>query len=77
MNFGMMWFDNDPKTSLLTKVERAAEYYRTKYGHAPNLCLVNPGSMPEKIPAGSRISIRPQSIILPGHLWIGLDEKEN
>lgn len=77
MNFGMMWFDNDPKTTLMTKIERAAVYYRRKYGHAPDLCLVNPGSIPENLPCWSGISIRPKSIVLPGHLWIGVDEKED
>jgi len=77
MNFGMMWFDNDPKTTLVTKVERAAVYYLRKYGHTPDLCLVNPGSIPEDLPSGGVISIRPLRIVLPGHLWIGVDEKEN
>lgn len=42
MNTGMMWFDNDPKTTLKEKVIAAADYYRQKYGHVPIACLVNP-----------------------------------
>lgn len=42
MNIGMLWFDNDPKVSLDTKVERAASYYRNKYGRSPNVCFVHP-----------------------------------
>lgn len=42
MNIGMLWFDNDPKADLKIKIERAATYYRSKYGKAPNLCFVNP-----------------------------------
>jgi hypothetical protein len=76
MNFGMMWFDNDPKTGLVAKIERAAEYYRTKYGRIPNLCMINPKSMPEEMPVTGNITVRSQRTILPGHLWIGLDEKE-
>jgi hypothetical protein len=38
----MLWFDNDPKTELTTKVERAAVYYLKKYGKNPNLCFVHP-----------------------------------
>jgi len=49
MNTGMMWYDADPKTTLSTKVERAAEYYERKYGRRPNTCLVNP-RMLEKVP---------------------------
>jgi hypothetical protein len=42
MNIGMLWFDNDPKAELTTKVERAAVYYLNKYGKSPNLCFVHP-----------------------------------
>ena len=31
MNIGMLWFDNDIKADLPTKIQRAASYYRTKY----------------------------------------------
>ena len=46
METGMLWYDNDPKTTLTDKVARAVEYYRKKYGRDPNLCLVNPSSCP-------------------------------
>jgi hypothetical protein len=77
MNFGMMWFDNDPKTELAAKINRAAEYYRSKYGRTPNLCMVHPKAMTENMPIAGNITVRPQQIILPGHLWIGLEEKES
>ena len=32
MNVGMLWFDNDPRTALSVKVQRAADYYHQKYG---------------------------------------------
>jgi hypothetical protein len=61
MYTGMLWFDNDAKSELKLRVERAAEYYRRKYGQQPNLCFVHPSmlanreiSMPEPaIKAGS------------------------
>jgi hypothetical protein len=75
MNVGMLWFDNDPKATLTEKVERAAEYYRTKYGCSPDLCMVNPGMLPEQQLQAGKIMVRPLRTILPGHLWIGVDEK--
>jgi hypothetical protein len=30
MNAGMLWFDNDHHTPLIAKVDRAANYYRSK-----------------------------------------------
>ncbi|MBU4224226.1 MAG: hypothetical protein KKC71_00185 [Chloroflexi bacterium] len=75
MNVGMLWFDNDPRTALTVKVERAADYYRQKYGHIPDLCLVNPGMLAEPLLKAGKVSVRPNRLVLPGHLWIGVEEK--
>jgi len=45
MNIGMLWFDNDPKSNIDLKIERAATYYRTKYGRTPTLCFVHPSML--------------------------------
>jgi hypothetical protein len=79
MNTGMLWFDNDPKTTLDVKIQKAAEFYRHKYGRVPDLCMVNPGNLeksPQQVEAAqsSKILIRPLRSIMPGHLWIGVDE---
>ncbi len=80
MNVGMLWFDNDPKTTLTAKIHQAAEHYRTKYGRMPDLCLVNPSMLSKPSPElvegqDGKITIRPLRSILPNHLWIGVDEK--
>ena len=75
MNTGMMWFDNDPKTALIEKIERAAAYYREKYGRVPDLCLVNPGMMSEPEMHAGRIVVKSLRAVLPGHLWIGVEDK--
>jgi hypothetical protein len=79
MNTGMLWFDNDPKTALTAKIERAADYYRHKYGRDPNLCLVHPSMVPQgemkEHPKRNKITVRPYRPVLPGHLWIGIEEK--
>jgi len=80
MNVGMLWFDNDPRTALAVKVARAADYYRQKYGHVPDLCLVNPsmisGTRPDFVEGrAGNIFIRSNRAILPGHLWIGTEDK--
>jgi hypothetical protein len=79
MNVGMLWFDNDPNTALAAKVARAADYYRQKYGLAPNLCLVHPSMLGKNTPAEQRsgkVSVLPNRAILPGHLWIGTEDKK-
>ena len=75
MNRGMLWFDNNPKTNLASKVRQAAEYYRRKYGAAPNLCLVHPSMLADKTSEEGKIAIRTYRPVLPGYLWIGLSEK--
>ena len=70
----MLWFDNDPQTTLYAKVSKAADYYRKKYGRTPNLCMVNPRMIEEKKLDVQKIAIRPYQHILPGHLWIGIDD---
>ena len=77
MHTGMLWFDNDPAVNLAAKVQKAAAYYRRKYGRPPDLCLVNPGMMDGK---GKSIAIvgltvRPYRSVLPGHLWIGFEDQ--
>jgi hypothetical protein len=75
MDTGMLWFDNDPKTGLSTKIERAVDYYRKKYGRDPNLCLLHP-SMVEKEPGEPlKITVRAYPPVTPGHFWIGIEDK--
>jgi hypothetical protein len=76
----MLWFDNDVRTPLNIKVERAAAYYRKKYGLTPDLCLVHPsmlaGQRPEAVEGrAGEVSLRANRAILPGHLWIGVEDK--
>ncbi len=74
MQAGMMWFDNDKNTTLAAKVKTAAAYYQKKYGRKPDLCMVNPKMLTEKESKTGKISIRSYQPILPGHLWIGIDD---
>jgi hypothetical protein len=77
MNTGMMWFDNDPKTALAVKIQKAAEFYRAKYGRVPDVCMVNPAMLPasaESALQAGKILVRATRSVLPGHLWIGEDE---
>jgi hypothetical protein len=80
MSTGMLWFDNS-KNPLTVKIQKAMDYYEKKYGRKPDLCLVNP-SMLDGLPhEGDQIEIqglnvRPYRPVLPGHIWIGMEDKE-
>lgn len=74
MKTGMLWFDNDPKTELSDKVQRAAAYYQNKYGRRPDLCFVHPSMVKEKVQQAQGIEIRITRQVLPYHLWMGTRE---
>ena len=83
MKTGMMWLDNTDRAKKCTgiKVREAAARYRMKYGFWPNTCNVHPSMMDgaemvvEPIHEnGGRIVVRPWRVILPGNLWIGMEE---
>jgi len=81
MNIGMLWFDNDPKIALSGKIDRAATYYRSKYGSNPTLCFVHPSMLaanstdhrPGDSLKTNGIEIRASRSVLPNHFWIGIN----
>ncbi len=77
MNIGMLWFDNDNKTDLTTKIQRAVKYYHSKYGKAPNLCLVHPRTLGDNAWKGAGIELRTTRSVLPNHFWLGVNNGGN
>lgn len=75
MHIGMLWFDNDPKADLPTKIGRAADYYVKKYGQTPNLVFVHPSQAPAPEDRVDHIEIRTNRSVLPNHLWMGVSEQ--
>jgi hypothetical protein len=69
---GLLWFDDNPKVPVATKVENAAKRYREKFGKSPDVCYVHPATLAsaDTLPKGVKLigsgSIRPNSF------WIGL-----
>ena len=77
MNIGMLWFDNDNKSDLQTKIHKAATYYHSKYGKAPNLCLVHPRTLGDATWNEKGIEIRTTRSVLPNHFWLGVNSSVN
>ena len=73
MNVGMLWHDDDKRSSFEEKIKRAADYYQHKFGTAPNTCLVNVKALQEELDIGS-IHVSPARNVLPHHFWIGVDQ---
>lgn len=77
MKIGMLWFDNDPRTDLFGRVQRAVDYYLQKYERMPDRCYLHPSEIPEE---GSHlmgpVQLVPSENIRRNHLWIGCQEDE-
>lgn len=41
---GLWWYDDSPTRPDIAKIEQARARYQHRYGSAPTLCLVNPGT---------------------------------
>lgn len=78
MHTGMLWFDNDPRTTLSVKIQKAMDYYRKKFGRIPDLCLVHPSMLDggQKQVKLGKLTIRPYRPVMPGHLWIGVEDQK-
>ncbi len=74
MRTGMLWFDNNPKTDLQTKISQAAVYYRKKYGASPDLCFVHPSMINGSTVKSNGIDVQTSRLVLPHHLWLGKSE---
>jgi hypothetical protein len=77
MYTGMLWFDNS-KTDLIIKIQKAAEYYQKKHGRWPDLVLVHPSMLEpgKKQFEVNKLTVRPYRPVLPGHIWLGISDKE-
>lgn len=73
MNYGMLWFDDDPKTELSDKIKLASVYYEKKYGQAPNQCFIHPDTKTNDASADGGMKVTASPTILPHHLWIGVN----
>ena len=77
MHTGMLWFDNS-QTALNIKIQKAVEYYHKKYGRTPDLCLVHPSMLDAQNQPQfelNKLTVRPYRPVLPGHIWIGIEDK--
>lgn len=68
---GMLWFDNDPKSDLNSKIIRAVDFYQKKYGIRPDLCFVHPSMIKTEASNRNGIEVRTNTRVLPHHFWIG------
>ncbi|MCJ7529893.1 MAG: hypothetical protein MUO64_02525 [Anaerolineales bacterium] len=80
MDTGMLWFDNNKRDTLSTRIELAVKYYQQKYGQRPNRCFIHPTmiktNQPDSLASTDGIEIRTTVYILPNHFWLGIDSED-
>ena len=78
MNTGFLWFNNDPKMTLLQKVQAAVADFQKKFGRDPEYCLVNVSdtqdSNLEEIAKICKIIVQSYKFVLPHNFWVGYEE---
>lgn len=77
MTTGMLWYFG--KADLMKSIQEAAKRYETKYGRKPDLCLVHPNMLAditEESLSVNGVIVRPYRPVLPGHIWIGVEDKQ-
>lgn len=75
MKVGMLWLDDDSNREIQARLERAADYYRDKYGSTPNVCYIHPRTAGEGMPATvGQMEVATDELVLPGHFWLGVLE---
>ncbi len=71
LDYGLLWYDADPKAPLTSKVERAVARYEQKFGRRPNACYVHRSNLTEEMEwQGIRVVGAPN--VLPHHFWVGV-----
>lgn len=71
---GMLWYNNDKQTDLVTKIQQAADYYLNKYGLVANRCVVHPSMAPGDLDIPG-IKVDTNKGVLPNHFWVGIDRE--
>lgn len=76
MRTGLLWFDDSQERDLVTKIDRAVQHYRAKYGKQPTLCYVHPSVLLGKTIHVPGVTVRGTNMVLPNHFWIGRSETD-
>jgi len=72
MKSGLLWFDDNPKISIATKIDNAARHYQEKFGRLPNICYVHPHTLAGTTSVSTRVRVVELHSVLPNHFWVGV-----
>ena len=72
MKQALLWYDDDPNTTLDEKVQRATKRHKQKYGTTPNFCYVHPSALADGPQQVNCVRVASLPTVLHGHFWIGV-----
>jgi hypothetical protein len=72
MTTGLLWFDDNAKVPLATKIENAARRYRERFGRSPNVCYVHPNTLAGEPLVEGAVKVVELASVQPNHFWIGV-----
>lgn len=65
----LMWYDDNPKIPLVTKITEAIEAYTQRFAIAPNVVLVNQSQLTEY----KGVEVRGVEFVRRNNFWVGLE----
>ena len=72
INWGLLWFDDNPGVAFEAKVKAAANRYRDKYGVNPEVCYINPISAPAGAEPEGQVQVIQTPRVRPDYFWVGV-----
>lgn len=78
----LMWFDDDPKLSLIAKIEDAVAAFTRRFKVAPNVVLLSETDS-TRLDEATRmakehgVALRSSSMVRRNNFWVGLERETN
>ena len=70
MDNGMLWYDNQTGITAESRLQRAVDYFISKYGHPPLCCFVHPDMVAQPMELRGHVKVIPNERILKNHIWL-------
>jgi hypothetical protein len=67
----LMWFDDNAKKPIATKLAEGAAAYQKHFGHACNVVIVNDADKDTPAPAG--LTVKATAYVRRNNFWFGLE----
>jgi hypothetical protein len=70
MKQGMLWYDSQIAKDFQNRLNLALDYFKEKYGFAPECCYVNPEMLKGFLQKENNLKIMADEKVLRNHIWM-------